>query len=180
MVDELCATASFPPPRRKFLVKYTEKKWEGESVYLLEPLTYMNQSGPAVREFLGYFGGADLDLKHSLEDSLLVVHDDLDLEEGKLRFRASGSSGGHRGVQSLIEALGSNTFGRLKVGIGRRHGSEAREYVLEKLSSAEEESFLAICRQAARTLPVWIREGSRACANQFNGGKPRNESSESV
>jgi len=178
VVERFAADEQFPPPRRKFSVKYTEKKLDGEPVFLLEPETYMNRNGPAVRELLAYFGGPRA--TESIAETLLVVHDDLDLPEGRLRFRSDGSSGGHRGVQSLIEALGSGSFARLKVGIGRRAGSEAADYVLERLSREEEAQFLELCVEAARTLPVWIRQGVTACANRFNGVKrdARNEEAE--
>ncbi len=147
-------------------MKYTEKKVGAQSVYLLEPETYMNLCGPAVREFIGYFGRQEA--LGALEDSLLVVHDDLDLQEGRLRFRARGSSGGHRGVQSIAESLASEAFGRLKLGIGRRPGRDAAEYVLETLSGDSEVAIRDVCLRAAKSLPLWLREGTRACANQYN------------
>jgi len=109
------------------------------------------------------------DLEKSLSDLLLVVHDDLDLPWGKLRFRESGASGGHRGMASLIEALGTEGLGRLKVGIGRREGSDAAEYVLEPLRGEGAEQLLNVAAHAAKTLPVWIEHGIQTCANQFNG-----------
>jgi PTH1 family peptidyl-tRNA hydrolase len=169
VLDRCQAEEAFSAPRRKFQVKYSETKLHGEQVYLLEPQTYMNRSGPAVREFLGYFGREDLlpRMPH-LSDSVLVVHDDLDLEMGRLRFRARGSSGGHRGVDSIIEALATDEVSRLKIGIGRREGVEAKDYVLERMGGEEEKSFLEVCTLAAETLPHWIREGTGACANRYN------------
>lgn len=151
-------------------MKYTEKKLGDESVFLLQPETFMNRSGPAVRELMGYFGRDEA--LTAIDSSLLVVHDDLDLEEGKLRFRAQGSSGGHRGVQSVVEAFGSDAFGRLKIGVGRPSGSEAKDYVLAPLSGEAEAWMLQVCDEAAKTLPVWIHQGIQACANCFNGAAP--------
>ncbi len=169
VLDRFALAEGFPPARRKFQVKYTEKKLDGEPVFLLEPETYMNRSGPAVREFLAYFGPGDGPRPlPGLTDSLLVVHDDLDLEEGRLRFRARGASGGHRGVASLIEAFSTEDFSRLKVGIGRRADAEAADYVLERVSGEEEKRLVDVCSRAAGTLPLWIREGTSACANRFN------------
>jgi PTH1 family peptidyl-tRNA hydrolase len=160
----LARTQDFPPPRKKFQVFYTQKKIDEEQVFLLEPQTYMNRSGPAVRSFLSYFGETA-----PTSESLLVVHDDLDLPMGTLRFRPGGSSGGHRGVASVIEALASDHFSRLKVGVGRPAGQEAAEYVLESLSKEEEKGLLSLASKAASTLPEWIREGTDSCANHFNG-----------
>ncbi len=175
VVDQFALSESYPPPRRKFLVKYTEKKIGAESVYLLEPETFMNRSGPAVRELLSYFGGKET--LEALERSLLVVHDDLDLEEGRLRFRARGSSGGHRGVQSILESLGSDAFGRLKIGIGRRSGSDAADFVLENLSASSEVPIREACSRAAEALPLWLKDGVEACANRYN---PSHSSSKSA
>lgn len=118
--------------------------------------------------------GPDLDRRPvqgagKVGDSLILVHDDLDLPLGKIRFRAQGSSGGHKGVASVIAALGTSEFGRLKVGIGREAGRDAADYVLEPLRADEKRRILDAAAHAARTLPVWIREGAEACANLFNG-----------
>ena len=154
----------FPPPRKKFQVSYTQRKIDDEQVFLLEPQTYMNRSGPAVRSFLSYFG----EVAPSSE-SLLVVHDDLDLPMGTLRFRSGGSSGGHLGVASIIEALCSAQFSRLRVGVGRPAGLEAAEYVLQSLTKEQEKGLLSMVSKAASTLPEWIRQGTDTCANRYNG-----------
>lgn len=83
----------------------------GQKVYFIKPTTFMNASGLAVRAFLAYYN-------LTLED-LLVIYDDLDMEVGKIRFRQSGSAGGHNGIKSLIKELGSQDFDRVKIGIGR-------------------------------------------------------------
>lgn len=173
VLDQFAKGEDFSRGKKKFKVLSMEKKIGEETVFLLKPETFMNLSGPAVRDFLSYFSRSpDPALFDSgLEDQVLVVHDDLDLPEGKLRFRARGSSGGHRGVASIIEALGTSDFGRLKIGIGRREGSEAISYVLEPLQGPDEERLSTVAAEAAKTLPVWIREGLEACANRFNSPK---------
>jgi len=211
VVDHFAKEEGFPRAKKKMRVLSTEKRIGEETVVLIKPETFMNSTGPALREFLRYFGyvpalGLSGGSKASddasgdrasgggapgskapgsgfasgsacgLEDQLLVVHDDLDLPEGKLRFRSRGSSGGHRGVDSIIEALGTIAFGRLKVGIGRPEGREARDYVLEPLQGSAEEKFLRTAVMAAKTLPVWIREGLEVSARQFNGPGPETRS----
>ena len=168
VVDRFSETEAFPPARRAGDVLHTRKRVHGQVVCLVRPQAYMNLSGPAVRGFLEEEEPGRLDAGEPGED-LLVVHDDLDLPLGKLRFRARGSSGGHRGVESLIDALGTDGFARLKVGIGRREGEEAADYVLEPLEGEDEEVLRAIADAAARTLPVWVREGTEAAAFRFNG-----------
>jgi PTH1 family peptidyl-tRNA hydrolase len=129
----------------------------------------MNASGPSLRDFLE----AHLPRSESSVDwpgdALLVVHDDLDLPLGKIRFRARGASGGHRGVGSVAEALAGDSFSRLKVGIGRSEGVEAADYVLEPLEGEERDHLLALAEAAAATLPTWVRSGVEAAANDFNG-----------
>lgn len=158
---------------------------QGERVVLVQPRSYMNMSGTAVRPFLSNTpiwglvldecrGGAEPEggrrgRTPRLCDSLLVIHDDLDLPFGKLRYRSRGSSGGHRGVESLIGTLGTSEFSRLKIGIGRRTGADSADYVLEPLPSGEDRLFNDVASLAARTLPVWIEDGVEVCANRFNG-----------
>ncbi|HLU47948.1 MAG TPA: aminoacyl-tRNA hydrolase, partial [Planctomycetota bacterium] len=128
--------------------------------------TYMNLSGEAVRDLLGYFRTPR---EGDLADQLIVVHDDLDLPLGKWRFRKQGSAGGHRGVASIIQCLGHDRFGRLKVGIGRpREGTEAADYVLETISASERETIDRLVREAARMLSVWLESGIETCMNRFN------------
>lgn len=137
-------------------------------VLLVKPQTYMNLSGQAVRDVLGYFGGHAPGVAEDLTDKLLVVYDDLDLPPGKLRFRARGSSGGHRGLQSVMTELGQEAFSRLRIGIGRSAGEEAADFVLEQLSSTAWEMLEQTAKVAADTLPVWIEEGVEVCMNRFN------------
>jgi PTH1 family peptidyl-tRNA hydrolase len=152
------------------MVKSTEMTMSPgpDAVCLLEPQAYMNVSGPPVRDWLDRrqepsAGGEDLSA------SLLVVHDDLDLELGRVRFRGSGSSGGHRGVQSIIDAFATDRFSRLKVGIGRRPGADAADYVLEPPPTTVERLLVEVCTEASKMLPVWLRDGFAVCSQRFNG-----------
>jgi PTH1 family peptidyl-tRNA hydrolase len=106
-------------------------RWRGETVHLVKPGSFMNVSGPAVARLLRA-------LRVGAED-LIVVFDDLDLPLGKVRVRMKGSAGGHNGVRSLIEALGTEGFRRVKVGIGRpAPPGQARETVVDHVLSAFE------------------------------------------
>lgn len=105
---------------------------DGEKVLLVKPTTYMNESGQAVAPLMDYY-------KLALED-LLVVQDDMDMDLGRLRLRAKGSAGGHNGIKSIINHLGTQNFGRLKFGIGHpSHQHQAViDYVLGKFGKDEE------------------------------------------
>ncbi len=95
---------------------------------LLKPLTYMNQSGIAVKKVCNFF--------KLPSEKVLVIHDDIDMAPGKIRFKKKGSSGGHRGVQSIIDEIGEN-FMRLKIGVGRSQVIPPEEYVLQRFSEDE-------------------------------------------
>lgn len=117
-------------------VKYKEKfnglyyeKDIGEKVIFLKPQTFMNNSGICVKKFIDYY-------KISL-DSILVIHDDLDLEIGKIRYKFNSSSGGHNGIKSIINMIGSKDFFRLKIGISNVDKNQIIDYVLGKFSKSE-------------------------------------------
>ena len=101
----------------------------GEKVIFLKPMTYMNLSGRAVSRIANYY-------KIEAKD-ILVIHDDLDLNSNTYRLKTNSSSGGHNGIKSIIEMLGTTNFSRLKIGIGHSDKIETRNYVLNKLSTEE-------------------------------------------
>ena len=101
----------------------------GEKVILIKPQTYMNLSGTSVKLVCDYYG---IDI-----NDILVIHDDLDLEVGKIRFRAHGSSGGHKGIQNIIDNLGTEEIKRLKIGIDKVESKYTINYVLGKFSKEE-------------------------------------------
>jgi len=122
-------------------------RWRGETVYLVEPRCFMNVSGPAVARLSRILALGPPDL--------IIVFDDLDLPLGKVRTRMKGSAGGHNGVRSLIEALGTAEFRRVKVGIGRPGTpGEDRDHVVDHVLSPffpdEHDAVEAACAEAAR------------------------------
>lgn len=136
-------------------------KYGKQNIILAMPLTFMNLSGPAVKALLKKY-------KAGLED-LLVVCDDLDLEFGRLKIKSGGTSAGHRGVQSVIEALAGDSFSRLRVGIGRPGArQEASEYVLSPFTRQEKESLAGIIGQAGQCCKVWLEQGTTEAMNTYN------------
>ncbi len=133
---------------------------EGSAVLLLEPLLYMNRSGTVVRGVLKKFNVPP--------ENLIVVHDDLDMEKGKLRIRKTGSSGGHKGVQSIIQDIGTPDFVRLKIGIGREEDMPAEEFVLRKFGRQEINVMKDMIREAAEAIHSVILEGVDKAMNKFN------------
>lgn len=142
----------------------------GPAVMLAKPLTLMNLSGVAVAELIRYFRIAAADV--------LVVADDANLPLGRLRARAQGSDGGHRGLRSIIERLGTEEFARLRVGVGR--GDPRRDladHVLARFDPDERESVEAAVLRAADAAEAFVTEGIAAMMNQFNrpDGPPAGE-----
>ena len=113
----------------KLKCEITELKVNDEKVLLIKPQTYMNLSGQSVYAVCKYY---NIDLS-----DILVIQDDLDLEIGKLRFRAKGSSGGHKGIQNIIDQFSSNEFKRLKVGISKVEAKDTIDYVLGRFGKNE-------------------------------------------
>lgn len=131
----------------------------GQKVLLVKPLTYMNLSGKSVQPLLHWY-------KVALSD-FIVVYDDMDLPVGSLRLRAEGGSGGHKGLTSIIERLGSREFSRLKLGIGRPDG-EAIDWVLGTFSPEEKETVQIMINGAADRLEYWVAQGIVKAMNEYN------------
>lgn len=133
----------------------------GIEVILLEPLTFMNLSGSAVKS-------AITRNKVNIED-LLVICDDLDLEVGRIKIRKSGSSGGQRGLQSIIDSLGTNNFNRLRIGIDRpSEGVEPAEYVLSSFTRKEKTVINSVIERACDCIESWGVNGIVKTMDIFN------------
>lgn len=130
----------------------------GEQVILLKPLTYVNLSGYAVSKVAHYYKVPPKDI--------LVIHDDLDLQEKKYRLKTNSSSGGHNGIKSIIEQLGSKEFSHLKVGIGNDKKNDTKSYVLAKLSK-EEIEFLK-SNIFKEIIDYYILNGIEKTMNKYN------------
>ncbi len=132
----------------------------GQKVFLAEPLLYMNMSGPVVHHICRKFAIPT--------GNLVVIHDDLDMETGRLRIRKTGSSGGHKGIDSIIQNIGTRDFIRLKIGIGREHGVRAEDYVLGKFSRLEMSIMKEAIQRAADAVGALVTEGVDKSMNTFN------------
>jgi PTH1 family peptidyl-tRNA hydrolase len=134
-------------------------RYRGLDLVLVKPLTYMNESGLAVRKIL-------MRERAPLVD-LLVVADDFALPFGKLRFREVGSAGGHNGLRSIIDELGTEKFSRLRVGIGEP-GRDAIDHVLSQFVAGERRRLPELLDTAADAVEAWAREGTNKAANHYN------------
>ena len=140
-----------------------------EKVVLLKPQTFMNLSGDAVRLMGAWY--------KLYADEILIVADELDLPFGTLRLRERGSAGGHNGLASVIQQLGTNEFPRLRVGIGRGRSS-ATAQVLSKFSPDEQHELPFVINDAVDACEIWLRDGATVAMNRVNASaaKPVTES----
>jgi PTH1 family peptidyl-tRNA hydrolase len=153
--------------RRQCQAKVGLGKLRGEKLLLAKPGTFVNLSGKSV---------AGLVHKHNIPLSdLLVIYDDLDLPLGKIRLRQSGSSGGHKGMNSIISALGSEDFPRIRVGIGRPQAEEQSvsedaivNYVLSDFSPQEETIIKSVIVTVAEAIDCFLTQGIEAAMSKFN------------
>ena len=133
----------------------------GEKVFLLKPLTYMNLSGESVRPLMDYYGIA-------IED-VVVIYDDMDLPTGKIRLRQKGSAGGHNGIKSLIQHLGTSEFNRIRIGVDRpQNGESIVNYVLGTYRPDEVERVADSIKQAAKAVEAWTNKPFLQVMSEFN------------
>ena len=145
--------------RSKHRADTARGRLDGIPILLALPVTFMNESGNAVARLLQYY--------RVPLDQVLVVADDLDLPFGTLRVRPDGSSGGNRGLRSIVDMLGSEEFARLRVGVGRPR-REAVDHVLSPFEPEEMRLLPALIETAADAVSVALREGVQVAMNRFN------------
>jgi len=148
---------------KRFDSRLAKIERDARKILLAEPQTFMNASGEAVGALLSFY--------RIPRSHLLVIVDDADLPLGEIRLRAKGSSGGHHGLESIEQHLGSREYARLKVGIGRTTDGrrEITNYVLGRFSSAETKLLEKVVGRAADQAECWAAEGIAKAMNQFNG-----------
>lgn len=128
-IDSLASKLGVSIDKKKFNGLYTETMINNEKVLLVKPLSYMNLSGEVVAKFVNFY---KIDVK-----DILIINDDLDLEVGRIRLRAQGSSGGHNGLKNIALHLNTEEFKRLKIGISNNKLIDTKDYVLGKFSKEE-------------------------------------------
>jgi PTH1 family peptidyl-tRNA hydrolase len=139
----------------------------GGQIFLVKPQTYMNRSGECVRNFVEYF---KIPLEH-----ILVLHDDIDLSAGRIKIVSKGGAGGHNGIRSLAQHLGTQNFGRMKIGIGRpivneeQQGQPVDQFVLSKMTETELLLFQKKENLVEEAVSLFVREGINTCMNRING-----------
>jgi peptidyl-tRNA hydrolase, PTH1 family len=145
--------------RERDASRIVQGRFRGLDLTLVKPLTFMNESGLAVRKVLAR--------EHAPFGDLLLVADDFALPFGKLRFREGGGPGGHNGLASIIDELGTEKFSRLRVGIGEPDRN-AVDHVLSTFAPDERQRLDELLDAAADAVEAWARDGTNKAANRFN------------
>lgn len=147
-LDELVFQEGWAFNKSKFESVYAEGRIGTEKVIVLKPQTYMNESGRSVRPWMDYFNLS--------EEDIVVVYDDMDLPPGKIRLRENGGSGGHNGIKSLIQHMGTKSFNRVKIGIGRPLPEQSVvSHVLSGFAKEDQPEMLPAVRRAADAIKYW-------------------------
>jgi len=161
VVDSLLRRYRLPPEKSRFDADYSKGVINGLNVVLVKPQAYMNRSGPPVQKLASYF-------KIQVSD-IIVVHDDLDLDFGRLRIAANRGHGGHNGIRSIVESLGTKSFVRVRVGVGRPQGQrDVTGHVLGRFSSEEEGALDTLVERSADACVAVMEQGMSAAMNACN------------
>ena len=162
VADEVAERQRKPIQRLKFKALTNILTISGEKVLVMKPTTYMNLSGEAVGEAARFYKLAP--------DHVLVISDDVDLPLGKLRIRAGGSAGGHNGLKSVIQHLGSDRFPRLKVGVGGKPPPDydMADWVLGKLQGEDKKVMDEAVKRAADAIECFLKDGPQKAMNRYN------------
>jgi peptidyl-tRNA hydrolase, PTH1 family len=162
VIESWAASIGVVLSSRRFQSKSGKGSIAGRGAILLCPQTYMNRSGTAVRACVDYYGIEPKDI--------LVVHDDIDLPVGRLRAARNGSAGGHKGVQSIIEFLGTRQFARLKIGVSRPTTPQpVEQFVLTPFGAEDERILEEVVPLAVRACEIFVTKGLEQAMGDVNG-----------
>jgi len=163
-VDNIAEAFSIPLDKRKFNTVFGKGLVEGVDVILAKPMAFMNKSGPLVQNLAGYF--------KILYKDMLVIHDDIDLDFGRIKIIEKGGHGGHNGVRSLMDAFGVGDFPRIRIGIGRSGtGADVTSHVLGKYSTDESKVLDQIITSARNAIVTILCKGIKDGMNRYNNKK---------
>jgi len=155
-IDEFAGKNNFP----EFKLQKKSKALisDKEDIVLVKPQTFMNESGKSVKEII----------KNKPSDSLIVIHDDIDLPVGKIKIVKERGSAGHKGVESIIENIGNDGLIRFRIGVGGKNNVEAMKVVLKNFSPEEQKIIDGTLQETVDALDLFIEEGLDVAMNKFN------------
>lgn len=163
VIDKLAEKYNIAVDTKKHKALIGKGMIEGEKVVLVKPQTYMNLSGESVREVVDFY-------KVDEEEQVIVIYDDISLEVGQLRLRKKGSAGGHNGIKSIIQQLGTQVFPRIKVGVGDKPAHmDLADHVLGHFSKEEMPQVEEGCKNSIEAVANILTNGMDFAMNQWNG-----------
>ena len=169
VIDKLVEEFNVPQAGVKFNAMYGKGRIGGEPVILMKPLSYMNLSGGPIRDMANYF-------KIDPETELIVIYDDIDTEPGQLRVRKKGSAGGHNGIKSIIQQLGTQNFMRVRVGVGAKPKDwDLADYVLGRFDRDDRQLVEDAQDRACEAVEMILSDSVDAAMNKFNVSKKKAE-----
>lgn len=169
VIDKLVEEFNVPQAGVKFNAMYGKGRIGGETVILMKPLSYMNLSGGPIRDMANYF-------KIDPETELIVIYDDIDTEPGQLRVRKKGSAGGHNGIKSIIQQLGTQNFMRVRVGVGAKPKDwDLADYVLGRFDRDDRQLVEDAQDRACEAVEMILSDSVDAAMNKFNVSKKKAE-----
>lgn len=162
-IDHIAEEQRVPVQKLKYRALTNTVELGGAKVLLMKPVTYMNLSGEAVRPAADFY---KIPPEH-----IIVISDDTALDVGKLRIRKSGSAGGHNGLKSIIQHLGTDQFPRIRVGVGKKPHPDydLADWVLGKFQGEDRKAIAAAVERCADAVECYIKEGPDRAMNKFNG-----------
>ena len=165
-MDILAQKLGCQPDKLKYQGLYCQATYQGKKLLLLKPQTFMNLSGRSVAPLAAFFKVP--------AKNIIVMFDDISLPPGRLRVRADGSAGGHNGIKSIIQEVGSQAFPRVKIGVGAKPHPEQdlADWVLSTFSAQEEKALSVSLKNAAEAALCIIDKGVPESANRYNGSHP--------
>ncbi|HHX37363.1 MAG TPA: aminoacyl-tRNA hydrolase [Clostridiaceae bacterium] len=160
-IDALVEATGIQLNRQKFQGIYGSGEWQGKTLYLLKPLTFMNLSGDSVRPLADYF-------KIPISN-IGIIYDDVDIELGQLRIREKGGPGTHNGMKSVIDRLGQETFPRFRIGIGPKPAEwDMISYVLAKIPPDKQALLAEVMEDVVRGVKLWLKRDIQFAMNRVN------------
>ena len=165
-IDKLAEKLGCKIDKGKFQGLYGQTTYQRKKLFLLKPLTYMNLSGRSVLQLSAYYNIPPA--------RIIVLFDDISLEPGRLRIRGDGSAGGHNGIKSIIQELGSQDFPRVKIGVGGKPNpqQDLADWVLSGFDAQDKKALDAALENAGDAALCIIDKGISEAANKYNGLKP--------
>ncbi|ADH97606.1 aminoacyl-tRNA hydrolase [Salisediminibacterium selenitireducens] len=161
VIDHVSDQLGIPLDQNKFKGVFGTHRTPKGPFTLLKPMTFMNLSGESIRQIADYY-----DIP---PEDILVIYDDLDLPPGKIRLRTKGGHGGHNGIRSTLSHLNTESFNRIRIGIGRPEpGTKVTDHVLGRFSPDDRELVDEAVRQAAKAVEAWMDDSFILVMNDFN------------